>query len=530
MFALAILIGIYGYIIFSLGILGALTRGPVIASALIFTAGAYLYFKKHKEDLPLLDLRNKKIRSFLALFGVLAVVNLIGALGPELSFDALWYHLTIPKIFIEEQRIFYIEGGLFYYSLMPKLTEMLFIPGLMFGNDISAKLIQWVFGILTSIVVYKISRNFFDEKISIISSLIFYSSLLIAWESTVAYVDLARAFFDSMALWGLLNYLETKNRKWLIESSVMIGLAISVKFIAVTTIPIFFIILLFSIKDKKKAVKDSLIVLLTAILISSPWFIFSYLNSGNPFFPFFSAHFSELESGLFKLSLFNPIMFTKTIFSFFTQAPDPLTPVYIAFLPFLFIYRKKITAKLRPVVIYSILAILVWYPFAGVGGSRFLAGYLPALSVLSVALIVYVMDKRIKNYLISFVILICLITIGFRGIANSRYLPVVLGQESRSEFLTKNLNFNFGDFYDTDDWFANNIKEGDRVLLYGFHNLYYADFPFVHEGYARKGEGFNYIATQNTQLPERFMYWKLIYKNELTGVSVYTNDRKLWFY
>ena len=109
MFALAILIGIYGYIIFALGILGALTRGSVLISSLLFIVGAYLYFKKHKEDLPLLNLKNKKIRPFLALFVLLAFVNLIGALAPELSFDALWYHLTIPKIFIQEQRIFYMK-------------------------------------------------------------------------------------------------------------------------------------------------------------------------------------------------------------------------------------------------------------------------------------------------------------------------------------------------------------------------------------------------------------------------------------
>ena len=44
----------------------------------------------------------KKPRRFNWLFVILIgqiLVNLIGALGPELGFDALWYHLTEAKLF-----------------------------------------------------------------------------------------------------------------------------------------------------------------------------------------------------------------------------------------------------------------------------------------------------------------------------------------------------------------------------------------------------------------------------------------------
>ena len=126
------------------------------------------------------------------------------ALVPEYSFDALWYHLSLPKIFLEEGSIFPVTQGIFYYSLMPKLGEMLFTPAVAFNMEVIAKLTQWVFGILTSIVIYKISRRYFDSVKSFFAVLIFYSSLVVAWESTVAYVDLIRVFFEVMALWGFL--------------------------------------------------------------------------------------------------------------------------------------------------------------------------------------------------------------------------------------------------------------------------------------------------------------------------------------
>lgn len=523
MFALAFLIGIYSYIIFILGISGALTKGPVLVSSLIFISGAYSYFKKHKEDLPRLNLRNKKLRPFLALFGVLAVINLIGAIGPELSFDALWYHLTIPKLFIQEQRIFYIEGGLFYYSVMPKLGEMLFIPGLMFGSEIIPKLIQWGFGILTSFLIYKICRNYFDEKISMLSSLVFYGCLVVAWQSTVAYIDLIRTFFEVMGLWGFLEYVKTKKRAFLIESSVLVGLAVSVKLIAVGTIPIFGFLLWFLEKDKGKSIKNIVLFVLASLLVPLPWLFFAYISTGNPIYPVFSGY--PLESGIL-----NPLQMAKDLFDLFFRSADPISPIFITFLPLLLIYFKKMRRELKIITFYSLLALLVWLITPRTGGGRFILAYLPAFSILVGGVIAYTQNKNLKKYLIGIVIFVFVLTIGYRFIANYKYLPVILGQESKSEFLTKNLNFNFGDFYDTDGWFEKNIGKGDKVLLYGFHNIYYADFPFVHEGYAKKGTAFNYIATQNAQLPERFMYWKLIYRNETTNVNVYTYDKQLWFY
>jgi len=45
-----------------------------------------------------------------------------------------------------------------------------------------------------------------------------------------------------------------------------------------------------------------------------------------------------------------------------------------------------------------------------------------------------------------------------------------------------------------------------------------------------KGDRFNYIAVQNTQLPERFKDWELVYNNKTTGVKLYSKGGKTWEY
>jgi len=95
------------------------------------------------------NLLNDKLSVFFFIIIVLQVlINLVGVLGPEISFDALWYHLTIPKVFLLNHSIFHIPGNLLYYSDLPKLGELLYIPALSFFNEIAAKFVHFAFGLL----------------------------------------------------------------------------------------------------------------------------------------------------------------------------------------------------------------------------------------------------------------------------------------------------------------------------------------------------------------------------------------------
>ena len=68
------------------------------------------------------------------------------------------------------------------------------------------------------------------------------------------------------------------------------------------------------------------------------------------------------------------------------------------------------------------------------------------------------------------------------------------------------------------------------MLLYGFHNLYYVNFPFVDSSWVKKGDDFNYVAVQNSKIPERFSDWSLVYSNSITRVKLYTKGEIRWAY
>lgn len=535
----ALSLGIFGYIIFCFGLLGLLKK-----EILFFMSFAYLffllllvfrsYFKKSNFTLPTFAFKKQwLLMTSLCFIILLALVNLVGTLGPELAFDALWYHLTFPKLYLTYENIVYIPGGLLYYATMPKLTELFYTVALSLQGETLAKLFHYGFGLATTIAIYQFGKTFTSSKFAMFGALLFYSNLVVAWESTTAYIDLSRAFFEVLSLVSFYKWIDEKKSIWFFVSSVMVGLAIATKLLAIGSIFLFLILIfVYHLTQRttyRKMVFDSTLYLITALFIASPWFVFSYLNTNNPVYPLFTS----LYPTSFELSLFSPLRFIKDVWEVFTKAADPISPVYLAVFPLVLMYYKKFAKREKYLLWYTVLAIIIWYITPRTGGGRFLLPYLPIFSITVIVLLQHLIS--IKKYaLVYLVTLLIFVTAGisimYRGITNSRYIPVILGTQTKADFLITHLNFSFGDFYDIDGYFKTNIESSDTVLLYGFHNLYYVDFPFTHETWVQKGTRFTHIATQNTKLPKRFASWALVYDNPVTKVKVYTNGGKEWVY
>jgi dolichyl-phosphate-mannose-protein mannosyltransferase len=552
MFTLAYFIGIYSYLIFFLGLFGVLYKINIFIFsilwliALVFIERKNIFgcYKKLWASLfNLKKLIKNPTSGLVVLFLALAVVNFIGALGPELAFDALWYHLTLPKLYLLNHSIYHIPGGLLYYSDMPKLGEMLYVGALSFGNTIAAKIVHYLFGILVCIVLYKISRKFFTPLVSWLIIVIFYSNLVVDTESITAYIDLIRTFFEVMTLWAFLNLYQSKHSKWLIGAAIMTGLAVTTKVLGIGSIFIFSILLViisynvnFSLGFKRFQPKSkflNIVFLLfiycfIALLIPLPWLIFSFIHTGNPVYPFFTQRY-EISP-----TTFNPIQFLATLWNLFMYSPDPISPVYLIFLPLLFIFYPKFQKEMKIIVIYCALNLILWYFTPQTGGGRFILPYLPAFSLICGSIYSGILKKTriewkyVSRFIFCIIIFVAFISVGYRFIANSKYIPVLIGKESQEQFLTTHLNFSFGDFYDTDGYFASHMKSDDRVLLFGFHNLYYVDFPFIDSSWVKNGNRFDYIASQNEKIPTKFKNWQLIYLNARTGVKLYRNPASEW--
>lgn len=537
MFTLAFFIGIYSYGIYALGLLGLLYWQLVLSCTLAFV-GILLYRnrkivleKSQQIYKELFSIHDNVFLFLLLLIGIQSAVNLVGALGPELGFDALWYHLTLPKLYLDNHTIFHIPGGLFYYSDMPKLLEMIYTGVLSFHIAFLPKIIHFLFGVLVEITLYKVARRWLSPIMSLLTVLVFSSNLVFGWESISAYVDLGRTFFELLAMWAFLLWEEKKESKWFYYSAIMVGFSITSKVIAFSSLFIF-LLLTYAVGKRKSyplqlTIKWIFSYALVAILIPLPWFIFSFVHTGNPLYPLFSSMLGNAGSAGWQL--LSPIYMISTFWTLFSHSADPLSPWYLMLLPLVILAYKKTESSFKILYLYAILALFFWYITPNTGGGRFILPYLPILSLISVYSLIMVKGRQ-KQLLIVLAILLAFFSIVYRTAANLKFLPVIFNQETTATFLTNHLNFSYGDFYDTDNYFRTHIKPTDMVLLYGFHNLYYVDFPFIDSSYVTKGETFNYIAVQNGGIPIRFKEWKLMYVNTKTHVALYSAGGIPWTY
>jgi hypothetical protein len=325
-----------------------------------------------------------------------------------------------------------------------------------------------------------------------------------------------------MALWAFLLWFELRKRKWLIISAIMVGFAICTKLLALGSVGIFVILILYTAYEKRKCnvsvIRDVSLFVITALVVALPWFLYAFMNTGNPVYPLFS---NSIELSSEKRLVIN---FLPDVWKGFMQSSDPISPIYMIFLPLIIIFYLKFSKESKLVTLYSLLAIIIWYLTPRMGGGRFLLPYLPAFSILCAAVLFYISNKRnhmLYRFLLGIIIFVSVTTIGYRAAATYKYLPVLTGEQTKTEFLNNNLNFNFGDFYDTDNYFSQHINSTDRVLLYGFHNLYYVEFPYIHATWVAKGDTFNYIAVQGDGFPVKYRNWQLIYSNDKTTVKLY---------
>jgi len=112
-------------IYFTIGTLNILYKELVISIALIFPLLTFFAYKRWGEfsfDGVLSSIKKNKF----IIIGQLIFISLsfIFFFRPALEFDFLWYHITIPKLFLQNHSINGL-GGHLRYSLQPVTTYFL---------------------------------------------------------------------------------------------------------------------------------------------------------------------------------------------------------------------------------------------------------------------------------------------------------------------------------------------------------------------------------------------------------------------
>jgi hypothetical protein len=268
------------------------------------------------EDAPSKSLGKRPKRFDKAWMGVVFLamgMAFTGALAPEWEYDALWYHLQYPRLFLESGSL--VSDPFDYVSLYPMTWELWFGYGLSAGGLFSgsltsgaaqtaATLLHFSALPLTALAVYQMARQQAPSTSPWLAVALFVTIPTVIWEASTAYIDLALALHATLALYALLRYTQGRRFQWLALGTLNLGLGIASKHLSLLVLALAGLGLLLKLyfddmqqhpqvqkgrlssyrKAALKAVPPTLFLGL-ALVPALPWYLRSYMASGNPFFP-----------------------------------------------------------------------------------------------------------------------------------------------------------------------------------------------------------------------------------------------------
>ncbi len=229
--------------------------------------------------------------------------TLITALAPPLKFDALVYHLALPRLYLLNGRLAYQPQIMFWG--MPQMAEMIYTWAMSLGGEPAAAVTGWLVGVVTlaGLLGFIASRLEMSAGWASVAALMAGLSLStgLAW----GYADWWVLLFSLGFLICLSEWIESHNGGLLLLAGLLAGMALSTKYTAGLLLIFGGVVILWNWKPLGgfKGVFLALTrVGLPAVLVFFPWLLKNWLATGNPFYPliFPAGAMSSLRLALYQ--------------------------------------------------------------------------------------------------------------------------------------------------------------------------------------------------------------------------------------
>lgn len=507
-FESAIGLGLLGLMIFALGILQLFYLPCFLGLLLVMAIVGWRALSGVIGDAVggLRAIRRTKLQPETLIVGViLAAIGffaLVRSLAPPIAddWDSLAYHLAIPKLFLNHHGIYYIDFS--SHSNFPFTWEMLYTLGLAFGSLSLAKLFHFGAGALLIGGVYCLGKRHFSAEVGRLAALIIAGVPLIAWEATTAYVDLTAALYSLLVVYALLNYLSLKDRRWAVMAGLLAGMAAGTKMTALVMIAVAVVWILWS---KKPQLKTALAVVFLALVIAAPWYIKSFVYTGNPVYPFaygvlggrnWSADTAklyredQLKFGMgrdanafimlpwnltFRFTRFNdygarlPEGDELPLFSGNTQAYlSSVGPIFLVALPIALIASLR-RGKHRPLLAVAFGLTAVW--FVTMQNTRYL---LPMLAILAPAVAYSAELVKARKVVFVLAAVTCAFTILLMALFTLPAFRVSFGLQKPGDYLSERF-----DLYNASEFVNENLPKDAKIALFGETRGFYLDRDYI---------------------------------------------------
>lgn len=437
----------------------------LIAAILIFRKGILLWWKTFQDLINFWQDTGKAGRAAIILMMTILASQYLLALAPPLQFDALTYHLSIPKAYLQAGHIIYLQNNIFWG--MPQLIEMLYTLAIYMGGTEAAPILGWWIGFLALIGLVGFTKSVFERDIAWVAAASIMAGSGLTTSFSSGYVEWASILYGLCILICLSHWLVDERTSRLIMAGILSGMALGIKYTNGIILIGGVVVILFS--QKFTSFKKSLTNLLwfggMAVLTMLPWLIKNILATSNPFYPVFIPS-GAMDATLLAFYQFKPFAqdWSRIILLPWQAAiwgvdggdgfSASIGPLLLGLSPFALIYWDKLVSNQKAAVKTGLGILLVGF-FVWAIGSQFrgllIQTRLYFIIFSSWALLAaagYASIAKINSYNIRFgkladtFILLALLFNTFSTIkatSASNPMAVILNLESRESYLSRQL-------------------------------------------------------------------------------------------
>ncbi len=254
----------------------------------VYQRGVRGWYHTWQKELPKFWMEGGKTqRMLMVMIGGIFLLTLLVALAPPIKYDALNYHLTLPKAYLQNQKISDLPW--LVMSGMPQTTEMLYVAAYAMGGESTPLVMNWMFGVLVVAGLVGFLSDRINPLAGWVGAAAMLSGFTLASALAWGYVGWLSALFGLCALVFIDQfYREGGSQRSALAAGIFAGLAFSTKYPAGVILACGGVALswaVFRLKQKWWPVAWRFGV--GGLLFSVPWLGKNFIFTGNPLYPFF---------------------------------------------------------------------------------------------------------------------------------------------------------------------------------------------------------------------------------------------------
>ncbi len=464
---------------------------------------------------------NRWLYWFLLLWTATALLTAL--VRPDnLDWDGVAEHLAMAKLWAQAGQIRPL--WFMHHSQFPATVQMLYTLALLFRGPVAAKLFHFAYGIIAVAAVFLLTRRHISRSAAPWAAVVLATTPVYEWLCGVAYVDLAVVAYILLAVHFFLAWVEQRRLMNIILASVLAGAGMAAK---MQTLPYFGVLLGIAAyvavrapqRQQSQSWRHVALFAVVGTLLASPWYVKSWVITGNPVYPFAYSVFygkqwspqqaqwyrrhqqgfgmGELPSPEVMKNLswwqqrlvgpreplklllapinltLRPWEFTVPVGKVAAVARMSIGPLYLMFIPALLIFAPR-PPKLK-ILLIVFLIVWLWWLYS-MQLTRYL---LPALALLAPA-VGYAIRRSIAagpvlRTLSRITIAVWLATaLLFNVLAVTPALPAIFGLTSWDAYLQQNLGV-----YGPSQYINKFTPPDAKVITYGEPRCFYLDREYL---------------------------------------------------